>query len=133
MKGLELFENHKAPVVVLSGGKIARPDISEAKYMSNVIAESSAEPVPMLLEEYSNNTYENIYNSKLLIPQAKSIVVVTDEFHIARSVLLAKRAGFAHVTWASPEDSYFPTAQLWFYYVREFVAMVHYLPKFIFG
>ena len=137
LKGLELYEAGKAGLMVLSGGKISDADISEAEFMAKVINKKSQEDVQYVLEEQSHNTYENIKNSKVklaeIAPDADSVVVVSDAFHLARAVLMAKRAGFETVYWQAPSSGYYQRPELRFYYVREFVAMISYIPKFIFG
>ena len=138
LKGLELYEAGKADMLVLSGGKIADTDISEAQFMLKIIRNNSLEEdLRYLLEEQSHNTYENINNSKKKLeevnPEADSIIIVSDAFHLARAVLIAKRAGFETVYWQAPSSGYYQRPELRFYYAREFIAMISYLPKFIFG
>jgi uncharacterized SAM-binding protein YcdF (DUF218 family) len=116
---------------VLSGGRISAADISEAGFMQKVIKKNSSTTPSMILEEQSHSTYENIKNSKALLPQAQSVVVVSDKFHLARAALLAKRAGFKKVYWSGPEPSYYKTTELAYYYLREAVALIFYLPKII--
>ncbi|HMR55377.1 MAG TPA: YdcF family protein [Candidatus Doudnabacteria bacterium] len=137
-EGLRLYQNGKAEVMVLSGGKISESDISEAQYMEKIIKRFSDETVEYLLEENSGTTYENIKNSQAKLREAGrvddgSVVIVSDEFHLARGVLLAKRAGFETVYWSAPAPDYYSQEQLRFYYFREFMAMINYIPKFIFG
>jgi len=133
MEGLRLYQDGKANILVLSGGRISDQDISEAKYMDKVITKNAQGLVPVMLEDQSHTTYENIKNSKALLPDAKSIIVVSDKFHLARAVLVAKRAGFAHVYWAAPQPYYFSKSELAYYYMREEFAMIAYIPKFIFN
>lgn len=132
-EGLELYEQGKADVMVLSGGKIADADISEAEYMEKVIKKNAHGDVNYILEEGSHTTYENIQNSKAKLAGKQSVIVVSDAFHLARAVLMAKRAGFEDVYWSAPSSGYYSRPELRFYYLREFVAMINYLPKFIFG
>lgn len=133
LEGLFLYEQGNVSTLVLSGGRISDKDISEAQYMQKVILKNSTSSVETILEQNSHNTFENIYNSKKLIPQAKSVVIVSDRFHIARAVLLAKRAGFEEVYWSWPKPVYYRKSELAFYYVREMLAMISYVPKFILG
>lgn len=137
IEGLQLFEQGKADVMVLSGGKIADADISEAEYMEKVIKKNTDKDVNYILEDQSHNTYDNIRNSKAKLKESgkgtESVIVVSDAFHLARAFLMAKRAGFKDVYWSAPSSDIYPQNELTFYYVREFVAMISYLPKFIFG
>lgn len=133
LEGLQLYEEGKADKMILSGGKIANADISEAEYMAKVISKNASGPVDFELEDQSRNTYDNINNSKAMLGDADSIIIVSDEYHLARAFLLAKRAGFETVYWSAPDSSYYSEKDLRFYYFREFIAMLDYLPKFIFG
>ena len=137
LKGLELYEAGKADLMILSGGKISDSDISEAEFMAKTIDRNADEVVNYVLEDQSHNTFENIINSKKKLkeqkPHADSVVIVSDAFHLARAVILAKRAGFETVYWQAPSSGYYRRPELRFYYVREFVAMINYLPKFIFN
>lgn len=132
-EGLRLYEEGKADVLVLSGGKIADADISEAQFMEKIIKKNAEGDVNYILEEESHNTYDNINNSKEKLGDKESVIVVSDAFHLARAFLMAKRAGFETVYWSAPGSGYYSRPELRFYYIREFVAMINYLPKFIFG
>lgn len=132
LEGLKLYNQGKGSVIVLSGGKVIDSDETEAHYMARAIL-ATVEKVtpPLILEENSRNTHENIRNSKVLLPQAKTIIVVSDSFHLARAVFLAKSVGFEEVYWhATPRQSFKNEDELW-YYTREFIALFAYLPKFI--
>lgn len=133
LEGLRLYQQRKTNLLVLSGGRISDEDISEAAYMKKTILKNEFAPVPFVLEDQSHTTYENIKNSKKLIPDAKSIIIVSDIFHLARGVIMAKREGFAHVYWSAPDPNYYNKKDLAFYYFREFVALIDYIPKFIKG
>lgn len=133
LQALDLYKQGRVEHLVLSGGKISPNDISEADYMEQVVLYYQDEPVRYEKEDQSHNTYENITNSKKFISVDDPVVIVSDEFHLARAVLLAKRAGFEKVYWKAPEPNYYSTDQLRFYYLRELVAMISYIPKFIYG
>jgi uncharacterized SAM-binding protein YcdF (DUF218 family) len=127
LKGLELYQEGKSAIMVLSGGKTAYP-VSEAEYMKSVIMQHvyASDTPDMTLEENSLNTYENFLYSKREIPDAQSIIIVTDQFHIARSVLIAKSLGFQKVYWDSPDPSYLPISTRMRYYLSEMIAVPEY-------
>jgi uncharacterized SAM-binding protein YcdF (DUF218 family) len=152
MEGLKLFNKGYAGELVLSGGVDYTGSISEAVYMQNAIVAkwenqtTNPHPIPlpegegdktelptMILDENSHSTYENLQNTKTKIGSDKSIIIVSDGFHLARAVLVAKRLGFKSVLWDSPSPSYYRPTELAYYYMREVLAMIDYLPKFIFG
>ncbi len=133
LEGLQLYEQGKADVMILSGGKISNADISEAEYMAKVINYETQGGAKYVLEDQSHTTYENIKNSKAKLGDSDSVIIVSDEFHLARAVLLAKRAGFETVYWSAPKPDYYSAKDLRYYYFREFLAMLNYIPKFLFG
>jgi uncharacterized SAM-binding protein YcdF (DUF218 family) len=137
MEGLGLYQSGKSDVLILSGGRISNEDITEAGYMKKVIMQNNnnnnVEQPKMILEEDSHSTFENIRNSKNKAPEVKSIIVVSDKYHLARAVLLAKRMGFKPVYWSAPSSDYYPKKELYYHYLRETVAIVAYLPKLAFN
>ena len=132
LEGLKLYNEGKASVIVLAGGQDFPGSISEAAYMKTVIDTNSNGQVPLILDNQSHTTYENIQDSKQLIGEGKSVIIVSDDYHLARGVLLAKRAGFNPVYWSSPGQPDYSFHEL-IYFFREFAAMINYIPKFIFG
>jgi uncharacterized SAM-binding protein YcdF (DUF218 family) len=88
---------------------------------------------PIILEQNSHTTFENLENSKALLPNAQSIIIVTDRYHIARAMITAKRAGFGAVSWSAPVPYYHKLGDQIYYYFREALAMLAYVPKFIVG
>lgn len=130
LEGLRLYEEGKASVIVASGGKIAESDISEAQFIKKVIGKNTDKNPIIILEDQSGNTYENIKNSRAKLPDAKSVIIVSDSFHLARGVILAKRFGFETVSWSSPDESYYGLAELRYYYLREMAALIGYIPRF---
>ncbi len=133
LQGLKLYQQGSANVIVASGGRISDKDISEAGYIEKVIQANSAVRVPVILEDQSHDTYENLKNTLAKIGKGKSIIIVSDDFHLARAVLMARREGFNPVYWSSPTPIYYDKSEMAFYYMREVFAIIDYIPKFIFG
>lgn len=135
MEGLRLFKSGKSDVMILSGGRISDEDITEAGYMKKVIIQNNLDSIgenpKMILEEDSHSTFENLKNSKNKAPEVKSIIIVSDKYHLARAVMLAKRMGFGPVYWSAPDSGYYPKKELYYHYLREVVAMFAYLPKLV--
>ena len=137
LEALRLYQEGWSGVIVLSGGKISENDITEAVYMQRAIVDNynnnynnNEKEIKMILEESSRSTFENIKNSKALLPDAKSVIIVTDKYHLARSVITAKALGFEDVFWSAPKSDY-SGSELRRQYFREVAAMFAYLPKFV--
>jgi uncharacterized SAM-binding protein YcdF (DUF218 family) len=101
--------------------------------MENVIMQNASTVPPLILDEEAHSTYENLLNTRNKIGADKSIIIVSDGFHLARAILIAERLGFKEIHWSSPNSAYYNPGELAFYYAREVVAMLDYIPKFIFG
>jgi uncharacterized SAM-binding protein YcdF (DUF218 family) len=131
LAGLALYREGKAPEIILSGGRKIDADISEAGNMQKVIQKNSTTAAPIILEDRSRTTYENIHNIKAKAPGVTSIIIVSDEFHLARAVLVALRAGYYPVYWSAPPPTYYRKSELMYYYFREGAALLDYVPKFL--
>jgi uncharacterized SAM-binding protein YcdF (DUF218 family) len=132
LEALKLYEQEMAPVMVLSGGRINEKYISEATNMQRILQKNTNKTLNVILDENASNTYENIKNARDKLPKAESVIVVSDKFHLARSVIMAKSLGFKKVYYSAPDSGYFKFKELSFYYIREMAAMVSYVPKFLF-
>ena len=114
LEGLKLYQAGDAPVIVLSGGQDFPRAPTEAMYMEKVIDDNSQTPVSLILENQSHSTYDNIKNSEAIIGRGKSVIIVSDDFHLARGILMAEREGFKVVYWNSPKPSYYTKPELAF-------------------
>ena len=122
-----LEENPDIPVV-LTGGLGYGEEITEARCMYDWLTARGVNPARLVLEERAGNTVENFAFSKELLekqginPAEDRVAVVTNNFHIARSRLIAARQGYGHafgvpakLPWLHLEVNY---------YLREAFAMV---------
>lgn len=129
--GLELLRAHPNALVIVSGGQGADELISEAEAMKRYLLEQGIEEHRILLEDASTSTYENMKNSMALLKEASpedslealSFGVVTNDFHIFRSVLTAKEMGMkAFGIPAKTPPSITVTSHL-----REYLSVLKYL------
>ncbi|MDR3643232.1 MAG: YdcF family protein [Candidatus Doudnabacteria bacterium] len=132
-QGLKLYEDGLAKAIVVSGGIDYPRGQSEAEYMKQAILANTAVNPPIIVEDKSYSTYENLANARALIGANSSIIIVSDDYHLARAVLLAERLGFKKVYWSAPSSSYYSHDELAYYYFREVFAIIDYLPKFVTG
>ncbi|OGE85900.1 MAG: hypothetical protein A3J48_01005 [Candidatus Doudnabacteria bacterium RIFCSPHIGHO2_02_FULL_46_11] len=128
---LELYEQGLADMLVLSGGQGIPGRMTEAENMRQIILENSQKTPNLIIEDQSHSTIENIKNSREKIPEAKSIIIVSDKFHLARAYLIAKRNGFASVNWTGPKSDYYSDKELFYYYFREVAALIIDAPKIL--
>lgn len=129
--GRRLYEQGLAKAIILTGGVTSSKDESEAKNMARFLSKNTSTTLPLVLEEHSVNTFENLENSKGLVPGVSTIIIVSDSYHLPRAFLIAKRLGYKDVYWASPDSGYYRPSELAWYYAREMVAIVAYLPRLL--
>lgn len=85
------LQKNKETIVIASGGKGPGEEISEAESIKRELVKQGISVSRIILEDRSTDTYENIRFSKKLIPRkAKHGLVVTNYFHIYRSISIAR-------------------------------------------
>lgn len=105
-KGLDCFKRYhtqKRPVkVVFTGGRGRDEEIPEGVAMAKYAKAHGLEEAHMIIEDKAVDTYENMLFSKQLIDQdhedsgrqgAYHILTVTNNFHVFRALLWAKKVG----------------------------------------
>ena len=125
---LDYLEDNPDIPVVLTGGKGYGEEITEARCMYDWLTAHGVDGGRLILEEQAGNTAENFAFSKELLeergidPAEDLVAVATNDFHIARSRLIAARQGYGHafgiparLPWRHLEVNY---------YLREAFAMV---------
>lgn len=114
--------------VIVSGGQGRNEPAAEAVGMKEYLLNVGIEEDRIILEPLSGNTYENlIFSKKLIDSDDARVVVVTNNFHVFRSLKIAKKQGYKNVEGlaASAVTSHVPNNLL-----REFVGV---LKDFVFG
>lgn len=110
--------NNPDTILIASGGQGSDEQISEAACIRNTLVEMGLDESRILIEDKSRDTIENIRNSYELIPDKESEVgIVTNGFHIWRSVTIAQSEGYDHVS-GVPAKTLMPVGI--HYVVREF-------------
>lgn len=102
-KAVDYLERWPDIPAVLTGGTGYGEEISEAQCMYDYLTEHGVDPDRLILEDQASNTAENFAFSKPLLyeagvdPARDTVAVVTNDFHIARSELIAAREGYGDV------------------------------------
>lgn len=123
---LKKYEN---TIVIASGGMGPGEDISEAEAIKRELIDQGIAQSRILLEDRSTDTYENIKFSKKLLPDsAKSGLLVTNDFHIFRSKMIAEDEGLQMI--GLPAKT--PAQAVAKSYFREYLALTkYYLKRFL--
>lgn len=92
-----LVENENT-ICIVSGGQGSNEPCAEALGMYEYLVEKGISPDRILMEDESLNTVQNITNSSALFDKETARVgIVTSNFHVFRSVRIAKKLGIQNV------------------------------------
>lgn len=100
---IEYMNEHPDCVAILCGGQGAGETVSEAQAMYSYMSARGIESSRLLKEERSTDTTQNIGFARAVAEQngldaeRDSFAVVTNDFHLYRSALIARKAGFCDV------------------------------------
>lgn len=134
LEAVALYDQNKAPYIITTGG-VGLGSIAESK-ISAKVAEQRGVPKENILEDTkSHDTFQNVTEGRKLAEQKNihSVIVVSDRFHVARGVLVARHLGFDPVYWDFPDLNYYPRENLIKNYAREALALIFYVPKVFFS
>lgn len=101
-KAVEYHEQNPDAIIIVSGGQGAQEDISEAEAMKIYLIENGVASDNIIKEDKSTSTTENFAFSKEILDKTfdndYAVAFVTNEYHILRASLCAKRAGLENTT-----------------------------------
>lgn len=106
---------------ILSGGQGKNEPLSEAESMRQYMLKRGISPSMLILEDQSMNTHQNLALSSNFFDKDRDHVgIVTNNFHVFRSIHLAKKLGIRHVCGiaAGSNPGFLPNNLL-----REFLAV----------
>ncbi|WP_181776596.1 YdcF family protein [Amycolatopsis pittospori] len=113
----------REPMMVTSGGQGSDEDLPESHAMADYLVEAGVSRERILLEDRSRTTFENLTFSAEIMREQQAdyrCTVVTNNFHVLRAALIARRAKVPGQVIGSPTAWYFwPSAT-----IREFVAIL---------
>ncbi|MBY8881179.1 YdcF family protein [Actinacidiphila acidipaludis] len=113
----------RRPMILASGGQGPDEQVPESHAMADYLLERGVPASLLLREDRSTTTAENLRFSKAIMEEATPgyrCVIVTNNYHVFRAALLARRARVRGQVVGSPTASYFlPSAT-----IREFVALL---------
>ena len=126
-KALSYALKHKEIKIITSGGKGRGEKTSEAKAISQILKSGGINSKRIYLEEKSRNTFENIkFSQEILMDlegdnlSSKKIIIVSSDFHIFRSLMIAQTLGLDAFGLPSQSSFYFKLNAM----VREYFAFI---------
>ncbi|MCL2592209.1 MAG: YdcF family protein [Defluviitaleaceae bacterium] len=122
---IEYFNQNPNSTIIVTGGLGNRAVITEAEAMARYLVARGVPRESILLEEKSTSTYENLSFAKEILeehfPNGFNAVLITNDFHIYRSVSIARQAGLDVNRLGAYTDWY-----TWgINYLREMVAIIN--------
>jgi uncharacterized SAM-binding protein YcdF (DUF218 family) len=92
-RGIRLFQDGAAPLLVLSGGGVG--PLPEAEVMRRIACARGVPETALITELHSRNTFENACETaRLLRSRGRcSVLLVSDRPHLPRAALLFRLAG----------------------------------------
>lgn len=109
-------------VGILSGGQGPDENESEAAVMCRYLTGQGIPPSRLRLEEKSRDTWENLKLSRTYVTDPDALVgIVTSDFHMFRSLAIAKKQGYILVTGLPSPSDFIALPN---YLLREFFAVV---------
>jgi uncharacterized SAM-binding protein YcdF (DUF218 family) len=128
----ELAAKNQVDNIIFTGGKTSEPDITEAHWMYKYYSKNFASNTVLIEEGNAQNTWENLeFSSHLLSPTTTSIVIVSDSYHLLRALLISKSLGLPLTHVQSPDNTYYRGGKMLYYYGREALAIIYYIPRLL--
>lgn len=122
-QALTLWRAHRAPWMVVTGGKLPKDVYTEAG-VSATYLEAHGVPASRILKGYGNDTWQNVSTviGDLKKHHIVSVLTVTDPFHEDRAMAISSSLGLT--PYPSPVNNS-PTIKhsLWLYYLKETLAV----------
>lgn len=123
-EAIAYLEKNPETKVIVSGGQGSDEPVSEAEGMKKYLVQNGIEESRILMEDKSVNTNQNLkFSAEYINIKEEHIGIVTSNFHIYRSVKLAKKLGYKNVCGIAAESYAFllPANML-----RECACVVYY-------
>lgn len=122
-KAITYLNENPNTLCIVSGGQGDNEPFSEGYGMKEYLVKNNINENRIIIEDKSKSTKENlIYSNKIINDKTKTIGIVTNNFHMYRALLIAKKENInAYGVVASSKVLYLPNNLL-----REFLALIKY-------
>lgn len=106
MVGYGLYENGKAPKIIVSGDH-GRRDYDEVNTMKDFIKSKGVAGQDIFMDHAGFSTYESMYRARDIF-QVKKVIIVTQRYHLSRAIFIARSLGLVAYGVASDNHDYGP-------------------------
>ncbi len=124
-KAIDIYQHGDVKKIIVSGAT-GKEGHNEAVVMALYLRQRNIPRTDIIIDSTGYNTMASALNAKAIVGKGRSIIVVSQFFHIARSRLALSKAGFTDIGAAYPE--YFELRDI-YSLLREVAAYALYLVK----
>lgn len=119
--GLALYRSGRVGRLLVSGG-LGKEGFCEGDKMRDYLLTQGVPDSVIIVDNQGDNTQQTVRNAVRLRPQLRfcSIIVVSQFYHISRTKMLFRRAGFVAVSGASP----------WYFEWRDAYSLLREFPAY---
>ncbi len=103
-RGVELYRLGAAPKILMSGDH-GREDYNEVGAMKSYAEDAGVPSEDVFMDHAGFSTYETMYRAKEVF-KARRVIIVTQEYHLYRSLYIAKKLGLEAVGVSSDLETY---------------------------
>lgn len=90
-RGVELYDSGAAPKILMSGDH-GQDEYNEVQTMKQYALDAGINSEDIFMDHAGFCTYDSIYRAKEVF-KAKKIIIVTQEYHLYRALLIARKLG----------------------------------------
>ncbi len=90
-RGVELYKSGAAPKILMSGDH-GQKDYNEVQAMKDYALDSDIPSSDVFMDHAGFSTYDSIYRAKEIFG-AEKIIIVSQEYHLHRALLIARKLG----------------------------------------
>lgn len=97
--GIQLYKDKKAKKIIMSGDH-GRDDYNEVGVMKQFAIEKGVLSSDIFMDHAGFSTYESLYRAKNIF-QAKKVIIITQEYHLYRSLYIARSLGLEAIGYSA--------------------------------
>lgn len=98
-EAIKLYKNGKAPKIIMSGDH-SKEDYDEVNVMKKFAIERGVPSSDIFMDHAGLSTYESLYRAKEIF-QVKKVIIVTQDYHLYRSLFIANQLNMEAVGYPS--------------------------------
>ena len=127
LEGINLYKNNVSDKIIMSGDH-GRAEYDEVNIMKNYAIERGVKSEDIFMDHAGFETYDSMYRAKKIFG-AKKVVIVSQKYHLYRSLYIAKKMGLDAYGVSSDlryysKKQYYREAREWLARVKSFIKCI---------